>query len=441
MTRADIIGAAFRAWGRDYYRSTSLSEVARELGVSKPALYRHFCSKQALLEAMHAWFLDDYAAKVRDGFQRAAAAPPREAMGIVIQVIMRYYACNAYSFIFSLVYVYGERRLGDFRDLLTRRGIDMGIFEGIRRAIPASGGIPMILATLTFAMAYFHRLGPSERLAVEGSPPGEGFSERQIERDISLVLCIISGGLGFQKKDVEALDYGLLEGKISGISRKIEENELLHSVAEAVAGAGPWGVSMGMVARVSGLSKSGLYAHFKNKGDMLAQLFITEFDRIIDFAEESMEFSTNPAERLYLAVFAICDYLRSRPDVLIALDWLRNRRISAPEPEEKKVPLRLYRIFREVQRPPELGRRFPDLEADWIPAWILFLIITFLMQNVRLGTDRFVEWLSMPKLRRRKLSREEFAKVPNESFRDLYRFITRGLEGGLFPSDMGGPVS
>jgi AcrR family transcriptional regulator len=432
MTRADIIEAAFKAWGKDYYRSTSLSEVARELGVSKPALYRHFCNKQALLEAMYAWFLDDYAAKVQDGFQRAAATSPREAMTIVIRAIMQYYACNAYSFIFSLVYVYGERRLGDSGALLARRGINMGIFGEIQKEIPASGGIPLVLATLIFAMAYFHRLGPSERAMMEGTPPEEVFPEGQIERDISLVLCIISGGLGFQKKEVEALDYGLLEGKISGIGRKIEENELLHSVAEAVAGAGPWGVSMEMVARVSGLSKSGLYAHFKNKEDMLARLFITEFDRIIDFAEESMGFSANPAERLYLSIFAICDYLRSRPDVLIALDWLRNQRIIAPDSGGKRVPSRLYRIFREVQRPPDLSRRFPDMETDWIPAWILFLIIAFLMRSIRLGTTRFAEWLNMPKLRRRKLSREEFAKVPNEYFRDLYRFIVGGI-GDLPP--------
>jgi AcrR family transcriptional regulator len=418
MTRADIIQAAFRAWGRDYYRSTSLSEVAKELGVSKPALYRHFCGKQALLEAMNEWFLDDYAGKIRDDFLRAAAADPREALFIMVRAIMSYYACNASLFVFSLVYVYGERRMGNPRESLVNRGIDMGVFDRIQEAAFFPRIFQLVLATLTFAMAYYHRLGPSER-----AETGEG----EIEQDISLVLCIISGGLGFQKKELETLDYGLLEEKVSGIGRKIEENELLHSVAEAVAGAGLWGVSMEMVARVSGLSKSGLYAHFKNKKDMLARLFITEFDRIIDFAEKSMGFSANPAERLYLAIFAICDYLRSRPDVLIALDWLQTRRIGVPEQGERRVPPHLYRAFRDVRWPPELGRRFPGIEGDWIPAWILFLIITFLIQGVRLETDRFVEWLNMPKLRRRKLSREEFAKVPNESFRNLFRFIVGGI--------------
>jgi AcrR family transcriptional regulator len=200
-------------------------------------------------------------------------------------------------------------------------------------------------------------------------------------------------------------------------------------VAEAVAGAGPWRVSMEMVARVSGLSKSGLYAHFKNKGDMLAQLFISEFDRIIDFAEESMKFSADPAERLYLAIFAIGDYLRSRPDVLITLDWLRVRRIGVYEPEEKKIPSRLYRIFQDIQNPPEIERRFPGIEDDWIPSWLFFLMITSLMHGVHFDTRRLMEWLNMPKLSRRKLSREGFAKIPNETFRNLYRFIIWGMEG------------
>jgi AcrR family transcriptional regulator len=419
MTRADIIQAAFRAWGRDYYRSTSLSDVARELGVSKAALYRHFCGKQALLEAMYEWSLDDYTAKIRNDLLRAAAAGPREALFIMIRAIMTYYAGNAYLFIFSLVYVYGERRMGNPREFLAKRGLDMGFFEKMRGIASFPREYQLVMATLTFAMAYHHRLGASERTALGGG---------ELERDISQVLCIISGGLGFQKKGLETLDYGLLEEKVSGISRRIEANELLRSVAEAVASAGPWGVSMEMVARVSGLSKSGLYAHFKNKEDMLARLFITEFDRIIDFAEESMKFSTDTVERLYLAVFAICDYLRSRPDVLITLDWLRNRRIGVPEPGENRIPSWLYRIFRDIQELPEFKRRFPGIESDWVPAWILFLIVASLMYGIRVDAKRFMEWLDMPKLKRRKLSRQEFAGIPNESFRRLFQFIVRGLE-------------
>ncbi|MDR2374831.1 MAG: TetR/AcrR family transcriptional regulator [Treponema sp.] len=424
MTRADIIRVAFDVWGRTCYRSTSLSEVAGELQVSKAALYRHFTSKQALLQAMYDWFLDDYSAAVKDGFHQATATGPREAIGILIRVIMGYYARNAHVFMFSLVYVYGEQRLGNSRELLIKRGVNMEVFEAIQELIPGSPATQLVLATLIFAMAYFHRVRSPETTA---PPEGGTCAEPEIEWDISLVLCIVSHGVGFHKKETDTLDYGFLEGKVSGINRDIEENELLHSVAEAVAGAGPWNVSMEMVAQVSGLSKSGLYAHFTNKRDMVVQLFVTEFDRIIDFAEKSMEFSADPAERLYLAIFTICDYLRSRPDVLIALDWLRTRRIGARESGEKMIPPRFYRIFRNILCSAELKRRLSGIEDDWIPAWILFLIVASLMHGIWADSRRFMEWLNMPKGSRRKLSREELAKVPNESFRNLYRFIVLGI--------------
>jgi AcrR family transcriptional regulator len=442
LTRGDVIQAAFKAWGRTRYRSTSLSQVAGELGVSKAALYRHFANKQALLEAMYEWFLDDYSAAVKDGFQRAAAAGPGEAVCILVRVIMGYYARNVHVFMFSLVYVYGERRLGNSRELLAKRGVSLEAFGAVQNIAPFPQALHLVLATLIFAVAYFHRLGPAEKTPVETvpSPNGGIFTEMGIERDISLVLCIVSQGLGFHKK-TDVLDYDALEGKVSGINRNIEENELLHCVAEAVAGAGPWDVSMEMVARVSGLSKSGLYAHFTNKRDMLVQLFVTEFDRIIDFAEASMEFSAVPAERLYLAIFAICDYLRSRPDVLIAMDWLRTRRLGgSSEFGEKRIPPRLYRVFRNIPCSPELTRRLSGLEDDWIPSWLLFLIVTALMQGVRTDAKRFMEWLDMPEGRRRKLFREELVRVPNESFRNLYRFIVVGIGNSGLPPGSGEAV-
>ena len=53
--RAQILGAAAAAFARAGYASTSMSEVAREAGVTRVLLYRHFDSKDALYRAV----LDD----------------------------------------------------------------------------------------------------------------------------------------------------------------------------------------------------------------------------------------------------------------------------------------------------------------------------------------------------------------------------------------------
>jgi AcrR family transcriptional regulator len=421
MTKTDIVQAAFRAWGRVFYQSTSLTEVARELGVSKTALYRHFCNKQALLDAMYESFFDDYAAFIKDGYEQASlTADSLEAMFITLRTIMEFYARNVNAFVFSLVYVYGDRRLGATADNLIKRGVNLDAFTravGELKAIPVQV-IQAMLATLSFSMARFHKLGLP---AGQGAPLEQ--ADSLIEGEISRLRCIVSEGVGFQKQEVEALDFEALEKRVSGTVVHVEENKLLHAVAEAVAGAGPWNVSMGMVARRSGLSKSGLYAHFKNKQDMLVQLFVTEIERIINFAEESMKGSDETAERLYLAIFAICDYLRSRPDILIALDWLRTRRIMPEKPDPP--PLRIYRIFRDIHFSPEPG--MPDLEEDWIPSWILFLIVNALMHCGQGGSEDFMEWAKAPKGRRRQPSREEFAKISNRDVRVLYRFVTRGI--------------
>ncbi|MDR1024415.1 MAG: TetR/AcrR family transcriptional regulator [Treponema sp.] len=428
MTKQDIIQAAFRAWGRSYYKLTSLSDVARELGVSKPALYRHFCSKQALLDAMYDSFLNDYTVRLKDDYKLAMEVTDRrEALFIVVRAIIGYFARNVNGFIFALIYVYGAERRGNTGELLLGRGVDMGIFDRFLKGTPPQA----VMSTFAFSMAYFHRLGRPGGTAAGDEEP----SKQEIDREISLVYCIISHGIGFQKEEIEVLDYEALERQVLQTSVRIEENELLHAVAKAVAGAGIGDVSMKMVARVSGLSKSGLYAHFKNKQDMLVQLFVTEFDRIIDFAENSMKGSAVTAERLYLMIFAICDYLRSRPDILIALDWLRTRRLtplattdlSADKPEDKRVPFRLYRIFRDIQPSPELREYLQDTREDWIPAWILFMLVNSTVQG-GWGGGAFSEWPMAPKGPKGRLFRRDFSRIPNESFRILYRFIVRGIQ-------------
>ncbi|MDR1971251.1 MAG: TetR/AcrR family transcriptional regulator [Treponema sp.] len=304
----------------------------------------------------------------------------------------------------------------------------MGIFARLLEAFPPQV-FQAAIATFTFSLAYFHRLGKSESPSGgaecwPSSPP----PDHAIEGEISLVRAIITHGIGLEKRELEALDYEALEKKVSLATVAIEEDKLLHAVAEAVAGAGPWGVSMEMVACISGLSKSGLYAHFKSKRDMLVQVFVTEFDRIIDFAEESMKGASAAAERLYLAIFAICDYLRSRPDIIIALDWLRTRRFMLSEKKEQEVPSRIYRIFGGIRFSPDFESQPPD--EEWLPAWILFLIVNSLMTSAKSNSNAqdYREWIQSLRGRRQPVSREKFAKLPNETFRNLYRFIARGIQ-------------
>ncbi|GHV72320.1 hypothetical protein AGMMS49928_28940 [Spirochaetia bacterium] len=396
MTSESIIKAAFHVWGRELYLSTSLVQVARELGVSKTALYRHFTGKQALLEAMRTHFFDDYSQFIRQGYEKALGiADLRERILVMIRSITEYYVRNRDASLFALIMVFGSKDAGSMMGPMQERGVDLKNLLS-----PGSPELPflfnMIMATTTFRLAVFHRLECSDGTA---EAPAEGL----VGETVASIERHIRRGLGLNRAELEPLDCEGLENSLAlDFGAMHDDDGLLKAVAQAVAEAGPWDASMDMVARRSGLSKSGLYAHFKNKEDMIRQLFLTEFDRIAFFVETSTGDAGRPGDRLYLMVFSAAAYLRSNPEILIALDWIRNRRLNMGPP-------RTLKIFEIMGRsvPPGAGEN-AGLTTEQMVHWVLFLIINALMYRPQ-GMD--------------------FADLPNSRIRSLYKFITLGLEG------------
>jgi AcrR family transcriptional regulator len=423
MTSEDIIQAAFKAWGRELYCNTSLSQVSRELGVSKPALYRHFRNKQALLDAMYESFYDDYAGFIGPYHEKAAgAASYQGSLRVIFPAVMKYYAKNVYAFVFSLINVWGNRQMGNMKEALLKRGVNMGLLSCPQEDRPLDSLWLLSTGTLIFAMSYFyHKAYVAGDISPEAPDlPLDALSDALIDQFTASVTCIVSRGLGFDPAVAEAMDYGKLEDRVLKAARELEEDPLLRGVAEAVAEKGPWKTSMEMAARHSGLSKSGLYAHFKSKEEMIGRLFLSEFGRITDFAIENQRHSVLPEEQLYLGVFSIAAYFRSQPNILFAMDWLRTRRIKF-----KLFPPPDRRIFRNIRFPADYGE-LPGDDGHWISHWIVFLVLKILMNDVFKGCRVLFPGEGGGV---RRLSPEIFARIPNESFRVLYRFITSGVKG------------
>jgi AcrR family transcriptional regulator len=400
MTKTEVIEAAFRAWGREFYLNTSLSQVARELEGSKPALYRHCINKQALLDAMTGYFFDDFAHFIRADYEKALKTRDSgEFMSIILRTVAEYYARNVYIFIFLMIKL--QNRKLDERNVVKElriRGIEVDYdFQPL--------GARLFNATLVFFIANFHKKGKTLT-----QPP----AETAIIHIIDAIGEIIGSGLCYRHEEIAALDFGELENRIAGMVNSAGDDPLLKAVAGVVAEAGPWEASMEQVAHRSGLSKSSLYCHFKNKQDMLHQLFVTEFARIMDFARRGMRQSAVPQEQLYLGIFSIVEYLRSKPDILVAMDWIRNRGISLKPPEEiPESQVGFLRLFENIDI--KLPHVMPDDGGVWLTPWILFLIINTLMQ---------------------KKAGHKVKNVPNNDIRFLYRLVTLGI-GGFITSEKG----
>ena len=420
MTKDDIIKAAFKVWGQELYQTTSLSNIARELGVSKPALYRHFKDKDALLAAMYTTFFDDYSASIRESYEQALsvgenagsenAGKKRKSNLIMMRAIAEYYIRNRDIFVFSLVLVNNRQEKEKAGNELRKRGIDMRrmVYGEIASSFYPSK-IQLIVTSLVFLIANFHRydLKPDE------TPSGE-----LVKSVLAQIEDRVTRGLGLDKRTVAALDYEGLEKMASGtVYKETEDNALLRAVAEVVAESGPWNASMEKVARRSGLSKSGLYAHFKSKQEMLSKLFTTEFITIVNFAKAQIKKSTVPEEQLYLAIVSIVNYLRSRPEILLAIDWIKTRRLHLGE---DAVYNQLYRIIKGLKL--ETVQKQDQSLLVRIAQWILFMIVNTLAWWLPEEGDTSCgaqnkDWA------------KNIAEIPNESFRIMFRFIAVGLEG------------
>jgi len=394
MTRTEIVDAAFKVWGRNFYRKTSLSQLAGELKVSKPALYRHFESKQALTDAMTERFLDDFAGSIRADFERAQTAEDAdEGIFTIVRSVSGFFARNVYALIFSLINIYDRNLNGHaISERLKTRGVDMDTLKVIieKKYDVDTPIVQMIFATLTFFMAYFHKTENSHE-----KPP----SEDQIQNMISVTCKIIEQGIGYSAKKIDAVDFEKQETKV-GAPEDAEIEPLFKAVAEAVAEAGPWNASMDMVAKRLGLSKSSLYGHFKNKKDMLRRLFTGEFERIVNFAKQRIALSDIPEEQLYLGIYAITVYLRSHSEFMVSMDWIRTRKLDLGKPDKNPEIFRLFEM--------DIGPIRSGEEKERMSNWILFLLLNVLTRQGRSTSAKDVQ---------------------NNDIRVLYKFITLGLGG------------
>jgi AcrR family transcriptional regulator len=399
MIKTKIIDTAFRVWGRNFYQKTSLSQLAGELKVSKTALYRHFTNKQALTDAMTVRFFDDFAAAVRADFEKALEiANPDEGIFIIVQSITGYFAQNVYALIFSLINIY-YRNAGDeiISEHLKRRGADMSTLylEKKKKYDVHPAVLKLIFATLSFYLAHFHKINKSLE-----NPP----SDEKIKNIISSIYKLIENGLGFSAEKINAIDFEKLEKQIEGMTLSAEPEPLFKAVAEVVAEAGPWDASMEMVAKRIGFSKSSLYGHFKNRKDMLTRLFLSEFTRIIEFARQGIKLSTDTAEQLYLGIYSITVYLRSRPEILVAIGWIRTRKLDLGKPKKQTE---IFRLFEDVEIESLLNAA--EEEKQLASHWILFMLVNTLSRPYK--------------------SEKEETSGENNDIHVLYKYITSGLGG------------
>jgi len=84
QVRRHVLDAGLQLFSRKGFAATSVREIVRQAGVTKPVLYYHFGSKQGLLRALVDDAFAEYEQRVRQELEKAADA--REAIVRLVQI-------------------------------------------------------------------------------------------------------------------------------------------------------------------------------------------------------------------------------------------------------------------------------------------------------------------------------------------------------------------
>ena len=385
LSREKIIETAFKVWGEECYRTRSLTLVAKALRVSKPALYRHFKDKDELIEALYRDFYSRFIPlmeELRSKFQ--ACSSVRERFVTFGLHLARYFLRRGADFGFLLfVVMNGQKPEWTILEQLRQRGITFEDFFPLPEAEKEEliYRFPLIFSTVSFYCGLYYL---KQWYALEG---GEGIF-------LEFMEGVLRRGLGLKARETEAalVSFAETEGRTETSASGFEEAQgaqqsLIAAIAAAVAERGPWEASMSYVAERSGLSKSGLYAHFASKEAMLEALFKNEYEALLDFLAKYLkqiervptagEGGLSPGMRLWQVIHALYSYLSAHRDLLIILDWVRIQRIDIGKlPEKGKALWDLMGPF------PRLTEKLP-LGPYNTHRWILFSLISLLMMQFR----------------------------------------------------------
>jgi AcrR family transcriptional regulator len=320
ITKEKIISEAFKVWGKGSFCSTSLSDLAGHLGVSKTALYRHFRNKATILSSMEKIFTGKLTEARLLFLIQAEKKPIKSVVEAFLRIYITFFLENPYyfDFLFHLVAIEMRERnrepafLVEERDTLSR-ALDLQDLS------PDSAGKQVIIRFIFATGAFLVHLTLQS---------GKKITRKEKEKLIKSASTIVLHGVGKNQKRGE-YDFQAMLEKCS-ISRKdIEQPDRLFSaIAKVVAEEGMLNATTDKIAKKVGITKSSLYFYFKDKDEMLNQMVRRQQERFIELFNEREKKYKKIEEKLLCYIITISTWFLNNPTIITVFNWIWFQRVE-----------------------------------------------------------------------------------------------------------------
>ena len=374
-TKEKIIQAAFSLLKNQLFSSISLSKIAKEVNISKTAIYRHFENKDALEVALKNKIYEDMLSLLKkvDGLYEAGDYDG--CILLVLRFIRNYPEYLNYGF-FSAPEVGEDKELYQFSDA----GIKIfNCFFDENHKIKDFDfylkGLFVIVTMIDLMLGWFGSCDCCPELKKVRLP---------YEECENRILNIIKQGLAFENPFLDPAQIARLDTLCLESMKKLPPlDKKLVALGNVVLKVGFQNVTVEAIADELGIVKSSLYTWFSDKKEMIKSLVSPEINMMLSSVVENVNAVQTPAEKLYVMLKTETLYFITRKKMLSACKWIQISGNYGHEDYDtlvdKKLSERMKNYVGSIIA--ENSRTdFSGIELDLIMGWI-FSIPVFLVVN------------------------------------------------------------
>ena len=393
-TKEIILDAAFSFLEDPRYSSFSMNELAAKVGISKPAIYRHFKNKEDLLDAMENRIVDDMADLLQNVGSEDLETLKKSISGLIQYFIENPSHINYFIAQMSQNVNYEEHL---FQKLCERK---VSFLAQNNNAYLATFKEDMSLFAkhIFCGMSLFYFVKLQERLRCMGkiAKTPENFSD-------NVVSLLVNGLVESTEPDSPIHPVPLSEGRREEIIKLCEisedsfpaENKIFTALAAVIKKYKIVGVTVERIADELGMAKSSLYEYFDNKNQMIKCLINKELSLLNTIITENITEAKNFTEYILIKMYSELEYFLHRPSIIPICGWLLMSNTDSVEVNEeseeydevcnvweKRIPERLTS--------PDLGFPYP---LKVITTWLGALPVAFLVEakGKNLSKEQFID--------------------------------------------------
>ncbi|MFF0768059.1 TetR/AcrR family transcriptional regulator [Nonomuraea wenchangensis] len=283
---------------RGYY-NVGIEDIAQEVGITGPAIYRHFPNKQAVLAAAVEELVTRFAGCVAAG---ADAATPGERLDAALRALVRYTLDRR-----------GVARLYQWEARHLDPGLQVGPAASFERSVRALR--ELLLGVRPELGRRDAALLTSAALSVIASPATHRASLPRAKAEQTVLGCVatvLTADLPAPEGPPVLEGPPVPEGRFALLPRR---ERLLAEAVRLFDERGYHQVSIADIGQAAGINASSVYTHFAGKAELLAAAYYRATSRLEHLTAAALAGASTPAEALSRLIDTYVSYTFDQADL------------------------------------------------------------------------------------------------------------------------------